>query len=45
MPGEYFYVNGPYDTHGIVVKSKKLKDRKETSFLNTIRGTGHSRRD
>jgi len=42
VPGQYFLVDGPHDTHGKVIKCEyKPKEGFSYEFLNLIRGTGH----
>lgn len=41
-PGSYCIINGPHDTHGVVIKSEhKPVDNDKREYLNLIRGTGH----
>lgn len=43
LPGNYFAVNGPYDTHGRVVKLLRESDAPklgERKYLYLVRGTG-----
>jgi len=42
FPGCYFLINGPHDTHGVVLKSeRKPIDNDDRPYLNLVRGTGH----
>lgn len=39
LGGSYFYIGGPHDTHGSVIKSEAKKDpHGKKYFLNLIRG-------
>lgn len=39
--GSYFFINGPWDTHGRVIKSEPLNDGE---FLNLVRGVKEKER-
>ena len=44
MPGQEFYVDGPYDTWGYVIKSEHKPEKgQREEWLNLIRGTGKTR--
>jgi len=41
FPGQYFEVNGPYDLHGVVIKSEHKPHKTDNrEWLNLVRGTG-----
>lgn len=41
IPGQYFLVDGPHDTHGKVIKCEYKPKKNHGDFLNLIRGTGY----
>lgn len=46
MIGQYYCIDGPFDTHGRIIKSEeKIDDQGRKYYLNTVRGTGNSHYD